>query len=158
MFPVLASVPEHANAKALFEAIYNGNAGWVKSIDAMGIIKRECERLGVRFASGPSGTVERLFQANGATIPPLAASTWIPMERCSILFFCSSSSFNTATLSNSPVYEEPRMAQTNIVFLSTSETASRDLTRNRHDYKSYIVAQCQDSRRLSSSIRARSNA
>lgn len=42
---------------AAFRGIYNSNAGWVNSVDAMLILKRECERLGVEFIAGESGTV-----------------------------------------------------------------------------------------------------
>ncbi|OAL53593.1 FAD-dependent oxidoreductase [Pyrenochaeta sp. DS3sAY3a] len=45
------------NNPATFRGIYNSNAGWVKSADAMLILKRECERLGVEFIAGDSGTV-----------------------------------------------------------------------------------------------------
>lgn len=45
------------NAPATFRGIYNSNAGWVDSIDAMLVLKRECERLGVEFIAGESGTV-----------------------------------------------------------------------------------------------------
>ncbi|KAF2189006.1 FAD-dependent oxidoreductase [Zopfia rhizophila CBS 207.26] len=69
MFPVLASVPEHAETKSSFKAIYNGNAGWVKPMDAMWVIKRECERLGVEFVSGVSGTVDKFLRAeDGQTV------------------------------------------------------------------------------------------
>lgn len=40
-----------------FRGIYNGNAGWVESTNAMLILKRECERLGVEFVAGESGAV-----------------------------------------------------------------------------------------------------
>jgi len=49
-------VNEPSNA-ARFRGIYNSNAGWVKSADAMLVLKRECERLGVEFIAGDSGTV-----------------------------------------------------------------------------------------------------
>ncbi|KAG9666341.1 hypothetical protein KCU99_g9782, partial [Aureobasidium melanogenum] len=42
--------------KPSFKGIYNGNAGWVESTEAMQIVKRECERLGVEFVAGESGT------------------------------------------------------------------------------------------------------
>lgn len=58
MFPVFASAPDHAQGKSSFKAIYNGNAGWVKPMDAMRLTKRECERLDVEFVSGLSGTAE----------------------------------------------------------------------------------------------------
>lgn len=63
MFPALASVPNHSEEKSSFQAIYNGNAGWVKSMDAMLVIKRECESLGVEFVSGLSGTVDSLIRS-----------------------------------------------------------------------------------------------
>ncbi|KAB8215232.1 FAD dependent oxidoreductase [Aspergillus novoparasiticus] len=43
--------------KPTFRGIYNGNAGWVESTNAMLILKRECERLGVEFVAGESGAV-----------------------------------------------------------------------------------------------------
>ncbi|CAI7592925.1 unnamed protein product [Penicillium viridicatum] len=61
--PVLGSDPRHCNQKEHFQGIYNENAGWVKSTDAMIAIKRECERLGVKFAAGSSGTVVNLLRA-----------------------------------------------------------------------------------------------
>ena len=68
--PVLGSDPSHRNGKEHFQGIYNGNAGWVKAVDTMIIIKRECERLGVKFAAGPSGTVVKLLRdaANGQRV------------------------------------------------------------------------------------------
>ncbi|KAM0187306.1 hypothetical protein ACHAPI_011219 [Fusarium lateritium] len=42
---------------ATFRGIYNSNAGWVESTNAMLVLKRECERLGVEFVAGESGTV-----------------------------------------------------------------------------------------------------
>ncbi|RMI99080.1 hypothetical protein CDV36_016064 [Fusarium kuroshium] len=46
-----------ANAPATFRGIWNSNAGWVESTNAMFVLKRECERLGVVFIAGESGTV-----------------------------------------------------------------------------------------------------
>jgi sarcosine oxidase/L-pipecolate oxidase len=63
-FPVLASDPAHKENKTAFEGIYNGNAGWVKPLDAMSVIKRECEGLGVQFVSGLNGTVVQLLRAS----------------------------------------------------------------------------------------------
>jgi sarcosine oxidase/L-pipecolate oxidase len=63
MFPALSSVSNHSEPKSSFQAIFNGNAGWVKSMDAMLVIKRECERLGVEFVSGLSGTVDKLIRS-----------------------------------------------------------------------------------------------
>lgn len=61
--PILGSVPGHAKGKENFKAIYNGNAGWVRSTEAMMLMKRECESMGVRFANGPSGTAIALLRA-----------------------------------------------------------------------------------------------
>ncbi|KAM3499836.1 hypothetical protein MY11210_009585 [Beauveria gryllotalpidicola] len=46
-----------SDAPATFRGIYNRNAGWVESTHAMVILKGECERLGVEFIAGESGTV-----------------------------------------------------------------------------------------------------
>ncbi len=52
-----------------FRGIYNGNAGWVKSADAMVVLAAECRRLGVRFASGAAGTVVGFVRAaDGQTV------------------------------------------------------------------------------------------
>lgn len=48
---------DEPDAPATFRGIYNSNAGWVESINAMLVLKRECERLGVEFIAGESGTV-----------------------------------------------------------------------------------------------------
>jgi sarcosine oxidase / L-pipecolate oxidase len=61
--PVLGSDPRHHMNKEHFQGIYNENAGWVKSTDAMIVIKCECERLGVKFVAGPSGTAVDLLRA-----------------------------------------------------------------------------------------------
>ena len=63
-FPVLAH-PSHSETKAGFRAMFNGNAGWVKPMDAMVIIKQECESYGVKFESGANGTVVELLRADG---------------------------------------------------------------------------------------------
>lgn len=49
--------------KPLFRGIYNGNAGWVESTNAMLIMKRECERMGVEFVAGESGTVAEFLRS-----------------------------------------------------------------------------------------------
>jgi sarcosine oxidase / L-pipecolate oxidase len=60
-FPVLAH-PSHSENKSRFRGLFNGNAGWVKSMDAMAIVKRECENLGVKFETGVKGTVVELLR------------------------------------------------------------------------------------------------
>ena len=60
-FPVLAH-PSHSDGKAGFRGLFNGNAGWVKSMEAMAIVKRECESLGVKFETGVHGTVVELLR------------------------------------------------------------------------------------------------
>jgi sarcosine oxidase / L-pipecolate oxidase len=68
-FPVLASSPNHSENKALFKGLYNGNAGWVKPMEAMAVTKLECEKLGVQFVSGLNGTAEELLRADdGKTV------------------------------------------------------------------------------------------
>jgi len=68
-FPVLASSSDHNVNKVGFEAIYNANAGWVKPIEAMTVIKDDCERMGVNFASGPRGTVAEIVRSgDGKTV------------------------------------------------------------------------------------------
>ena len=59
--PQLAADLRHNDDKADFRAIYNPNAGWVDPIAAMLVIARECQRLGVKFISGPDGTVKKLL-------------------------------------------------------------------------------------------------
>lgn len=61
--PVLGSVPGHEKDKTNFKAIFNGNAGWVRSTEAMLVLKQECEVMGVQFASGPSATAVKLLRA-----------------------------------------------------------------------------------------------
>jgi sarcosine oxidase/L-pipecolate oxidase len=62
-FPVLAQA-SHNESKAEFRGIFNGNAGWVKPMDAMTVLKRECESFGVKFESGVNGTVVELLRAD----------------------------------------------------------------------------------------------
>ncbi|KAI6914357.1 hypothetical protein KC318_g654 [Hortaea werneckii] len=72
LVPALAYAHEHRKAQVgtytggkptppegtpTFRGVYNGNAGWVESTNAMLAMKRECERLGVEFIAGESGTV-----------------------------------------------------------------------------------------------------
>jgi len=61
--PLLASTGGHGTGKEGFTGIFNGNAGWVKPIDAMILIAKECERMGVRFVGGEAGLVEELLRA-----------------------------------------------------------------------------------------------
>jgi sarcosine oxidase/L-pipecolate oxidase len=51
------SETEKSDDRPTFRGIYNGNAGWVESVNAMLLLKKECEKLGVRFVAGESGTV-----------------------------------------------------------------------------------------------------
>lgn len=67
-FPVLGSDPSHSEGKSLFKGIYNGNAGWVRPVEAMTVIMRECEKMGVEFAAGRSGTVKELLRADDGKI------------------------------------------------------------------------------------------
>jgi sarcosine oxidase / L-pipecolate oxidase len=66
-FPFLTygqeATPE--NDKTGFQAIFNGNAGWVDPIKAMELIKHRCERLGVKFLTGAAGTVTELIREGG---------------------------------------------------------------------------------------------
>ncbi|EAW14926.1 NAD(P)/FAD-dependent oxidoreductase [Aspergillus clavatus NRRL 1] len=57
------------DGKPTFRGIYNGNAGWVESTNAMLILKRECERLGVEFVAGESGTVVEFLHGADKTHP-----------------------------------------------------------------------------------------
>jgi sarcosine oxidase/L-pipecolate oxidase len=67
-FPVLAH-PSHSESKTGFRGMFNGNAGWVKPMDAMVVLKRECESYGVKFESGANGTVVELLRADdGITV------------------------------------------------------------------------------------------
>jgi len=68
-FSVLAH-PSHCESKAGFRGLFNGNAGWVNSTNAMAIVKRECESLGVKFAAGVNGTVIELLRegCDGGTV------------------------------------------------------------------------------------------
>lgn len=67
--PILASHPNNSEGKEGFRGIFNANAGWVAPNDAMTLISSECKRLGVKFASGSSGTaVDLLRAADGKSI------------------------------------------------------------------------------------------
>ncbi|KAK7409368.1 hypothetical protein QQX98_008430 [Neonectria punicea] len=50
--------PGKPDAPATFRGIYNSNAGWVESTNAMLVLKRECERLGVEFIAAAGRTAE----------------------------------------------------------------------------------------------------
>lgn len=62
--PLLASDPNHHESKANFRAICDSNAGWVDPNEAMMVIWRECQRLGVTFIDGAGGTVKNLLTAS----------------------------------------------------------------------------------------------
>lgn len=67
--PVLGTDARHRMRKETFQGIYNSNAGWVNSTEAMAIIFRECQRRGVKFVAGPAGTAVELLRAvDGKTI------------------------------------------------------------------------------------------
>lgn len=59
-FPFLAfedNSSRGGSEKNDFQAIFNGNAGWVDSTKAMQVIKGRCDDLGVQFMAGDQGTV-----------------------------------------------------------------------------------------------------
>ncbi|KDQ51628.1 hypothetical protein JAAARDRAFT_163427 [Jaapia argillacea MUCL 33604] len=45
-----------------WSGIFNGNAGWVEAKRSMEVLVEECSRLGVRFISGPAGTMKSLLR------------------------------------------------------------------------------------------------
>ncbi|KXT18125.1 hypothetical protein AC579_4547 [Pseudocercospora musae] len=59
-FPFLGYDQRHVEHKQNFRGIFNENAGWVDSIEAMEVLYRECCRLGVQFVHGKYGTVVSL--------------------------------------------------------------------------------------------------
>ena len=75
------------------------------------------------FTRGRRKSQSRSGWRNGATKPPLAASTWIGMSRPVSFWSASSASLISATGSYSPVKVEPRTGTTPMVFSSHRATA-----------------------------------
>ncbi|EME80877.1 uncharacterized protein MYCFIDRAFT_46458 [Pseudocercospora fijiensis CIRAD86] len=66
-FPFLGYDRRHHERKQDFRAIFNKNAGWVDSVEAMRVLYRECCKLGVNFVHGKPGTVVSLKRREPST-------------------------------------------------------------------------------------------